>query len=210
MLLLIDNYDSFTYNLVQVLGDLARAASCIATTRSRPTRRGARLHASSIAGALHAQRGRRVDRVSSVRRPARCRSWASASATRRSARCSAARSCARRSRSTASCIGMAHKGQSVFEDVPSPLPGDGCHSLIIGGHAFPKDLEVTAETGHPSWACTTGACPFTACSSIPEHRLGARPQDPGELPQDRRRTSLAAEQEEGGVGERPQGGGERP
>ena len=32
MLLVLDNYDSFTYNLVQYAGELAPIRSCIATT----------------------------------------------------------------------------------------------------------------------------------------------------------------------------------
>ena len=43
--------------------------------------------------------------------------------------------------------GVAHKGQSVFEDVPSPFQATRYHSLIVDRAGFPKDLEVTAETG---------------------------------------------------------------
>ena len=40
-----------------------------------------------------------------------------------------------------------HKGQSVFEDVPSPFHATRYHSLIVDRAGFPNDLEVTAETG---------------------------------------------------------------
>ena len=38
MLLMIDNYDSFTYNLVQYFGELRRMSPSIATMRSRLTK----------------------------------------------------------------------------------------------------------------------------------------------------------------------------
>ena len=43
--------------------------------------------------------------------------------------------------------GVQHKNQSVFEDVPSPFQATRYHSLIVDRKDFPKDLEVTAETG---------------------------------------------------------------
>ena len=48
---------------------------------------------------------------------------------------------------TASCRASQHKNQSVFEDVPSPFQATRYHSLIVDRAGFPKDLEVTAETG---------------------------------------------------------------
>ena len=43
--------------------------------------------------------------------------------------------------------GVVHKGQSVFEDVPSPFQATRYHSLIVDRAGFPAELEVTAETG---------------------------------------------------------------
>jgi anthranilate synthase component II len=43
--------------------------------------------------------------------------------------------------------GVQHRGQGVFEDVPSPFEATRYHSLVVDRTGFPKDLEVTAETG---------------------------------------------------------------
>ena len=43
--------------------------------------------------------------------------------------------------------GVQHKGQSVFEDVPSPFEATRYHSLIVARQGLPNALEVTAETG---------------------------------------------------------------
>ena len=43
--------------------------------------------------------------------------------------------------------GIQHKGQSVFEDVPSPFEATRYHSLIVARAGLPTELEVTAETG---------------------------------------------------------------
>src|SRR5262249_49669013 len=39
-----------------------------------------------------------------------------------------------------------HKGQSVFEDVPSPFSATRYHSLIVERGSLPEDLEITAQT----------------------------------------------------------------
>ena len=40
-----------------------------------------------------------------------------------------------------------HKGQSVFEDVPSPFEATRYHSLIVARDSLPDVLEITAQTG---------------------------------------------------------------
>jgi anthranilate synthase/aminodeoxychorismate synthase-like glutamine amidotransferase len=39
-----------------------------------------------------------------------------------------------------------HAGQSVFEDVPSPFAATRYHSLVVERESLPKDLEITAQT----------------------------------------------------------------
>ena len=98
MLLMIDNYDSFTYNLVQYLGELGEDVK-VARNDEITLDEIERLAPERIVispGPVHAQRGRHLARRSSGASPGASRSSACASATRRSARRSAARSCTRR------------------------------------------------------------------------------------------------------------------
>jgi anthranilate synthase/aminodeoxychorismate synthase-like glutamine amidotransferase len=39
-----------------------------------------------------------------------------------------------------------HSGQSVFEDVPSPFAATRYHSLVVERESLPKELEITAQT----------------------------------------------------------------
>ena len=43
--------------------------------------------------------------------------------------------------------GVTHQGQGVFEDVPSPFEATRYHSLIVAREGLPDALEVTAQTG---------------------------------------------------------------
>ena len=97
MLLMIDNYDSFTYNLVQYLGELGAEVKVVRNDevgideveRMRPE------EDRDLARALLAERGWAYRLLSSSASAARCRSSACASATRRSDRPMAERSCTR-------------------------------------------------------------------------------------------------------------------
>jgi len=39
-----------------------------------------------------------------------------------------------------------HAGQSVFEDVPSPFAATRYHSLVVERESLPRELEITAQT----------------------------------------------------------------
>ena len=149
MLLLIDNYDSFTYNLVHFLGDLG--ARCVVRRNDQitvdealalkpagivlspgpctPNEAGicmalveasARTQVPLFGVCLGHQAIGQVFGGKVVRAPAPMHGKLSA---------------------------VEHKGQSVFEDVPSPFRATRYHSLIVDRSGFPTDLEVTAETG---------------------------------------------------------------
>src|ERR1700730_6348396 len=140
MLLLIDNYDSFTYNLVHFLGDLG--ARCVVHRNDQITvdeamalrpctpneagicmdlvRAAATAQAPLLGVCLGHQAIGQVFGGKVVRAPSPMHGKLS---------------------------GVAHKGQSVFEDVPSPFQATRYHSLIVDRAGFPNELEITAETG---------------------------------------------------------------
>ena len=151
MLLLIDNYDSFTYNLVHFLGDLG--ASCVVHRNDQITvagamalkpdgivlspgpctpneagicmdliREAAKAQVPLLGVCLGHQAIGQVFGGKVVRAPAPMHGKLS---------------------------GIDHQGQSVFEDVPSPFQATRYHSLIVDKAGFPADLEVTAHTSLP-------------------------------------------------------------
>ena len=149
MLLLIDNYDSFTYNLVHFLGDLG--AHCIVKRNDKITveeamalkpdgivlspgpctpneagicmdliRAAAKAQATLFGVCLGHQAIGQVFGGKVIRAPMPMHGKLS---------------------------GIEHKGQGVFEDVPSPFEATRYHSLIVDRATMPKDLEITAQTG---------------------------------------------------------------
>ena len=150
MLLLIDNYDSFTYNLVHFLGDLG--ATCVVHRNDQITveeamalkpagivlspgpctpneagicmdliRAAAKEQVPLLGVCLGHQAIGQVFGGHVVRAPQPMHGKLS---------------------------GVDHKNQSVFEDVPSPFQATRYHSLIVDRKDFPKELDVTAETGY--------------------------------------------------------------
>jgi anthranilate synthase component 2 len=149
VLLLIDNYDSFTYNLVHFLGDLG--ARCVVHRNDQITvdeamalkpagivlspgpctpneagicldlvKAAAKAQMPLLGVCLGHQAIGQVFGGKVVRAPTPMHGKLS---------------------------GIDHKNQSVFEDVPSPFQATRYHSLLVDRAGFPKDLEVTAETG---------------------------------------------------------------
>jgi anthranilate synthase/aminodeoxychorismate synthase-like glutamine amidotransferase len=149
MLLLIDNYDSFTYNLVHFLGDLG--ARCIVHRNDQITVDEAM--ALKAAGIVLSP-GPCTPNEAGI-----CMDLVRAAAT---AQVPVLGVCLGHQaigqafggkvvRAPAPMHGklseVQHRGQSVFEDVPSPFKATRYHSLVVERAGLPVELEVTAETG---------------------------------------------------------------
>jgi anthranilate synthase/aminodeoxychorismate synthase-like glutamine amidotransferase len=148
MLLLIDNYDSFTYNLVHFLGDLG--ARCVVHRNDQisvdealaletagivlspgpctPNEAGicldlikaaARVQVPVLGVCLGHQAIGQAFGGKVVRAPVPMHGKLSE---------------------------VQHKGQSVFEDVPSPFRATRYHSLVVERATLPNELEITANT----------------------------------------------------------------
>jgi len=149
VLLLIDNYDSFTYNLVHFLGDLgahctvkrndqitvdeamALKADAIVLSPGPCTPNEAGICMDLIRAAAKAQvplfgvclGHQAIGQVFGgkvVRAPKPMHGKLS---------------------------GVTHKGQGVFEDVPTPFEATRYHSLIVDRATMPAELEIVAQTG---------------------------------------------------------------
>jgi anthranilate synthase/aminodeoxychorismate synthase-like glutamine amidotransferase len=170
MLLLIDNYDSFTYNLVHFLGDLG--ARCVVHRNDQigvdealalktagivlspgpctPNEAGicldlveaaARAQVPVLGVCLGHQAIGQAFGGKVVRAPAPMHGKLSA---------------------------VRHQGQSVFEDVPSPFHATRYHSLVVERATLPSELEITAETGDIVMGLRHRSLPIHAVQFHPE------------------------------------------
>jgi anthranilate synthase component II len=147
--LVIDNYDSFTYNLVQYLGELGAEVDVVRNDRA----------------AVDELLARRPDRVVVSPGPCTpneagiCLDLVKAAAKAQMpllgvclghqaiGQVFGGKVVRAPTPMHGKLSGIDHKNQSVFEDVPSPFQATRYHSLVVDRAGFPKDLEVTAETG---------------------------------------------------------------
>ena len=148
MILVVDNYDSFTYNLVQYLGELgaevavvrndavsvdevrerAPAGVLISPGPGRPEDAGVSLELIAELGA--------ATPVFGVCLGHQCIAQHFGAAIVRADRLMHGRTSA-----------IQHEGKGVFLDLPSPLTATRYHSLIVARETVPDSLEVTAWTG---------------------------------------------------------------
>jgi anthranilate synthase/aminodeoxychorismate synthase-like glutamine amidotransferase len=147
-LLLIDNYDSFTYNLVHFLGDLG--AGCVVHRNDQISVDDAMaLGASAIVlspgPCTPNEAGICMDLIKA----------AAKAETPLLGVCLGHQAIGqvfggkvvRTTPMHGKLSGIRHRGQGVFEDVPSPFEATRYHSLIVDRAGLPAELEITAETG---------------------------------------------------------------
>lgn len=149
MFVLIDNYDSFTYNLVQYLGDLGADV------------------------AVHRNDRISVDEVLALKPEGVVISPGPSDPDHAGICCDLIRACGDQNvplfgvclghqaigqvyggkvvRAPAPLHGkispVTHQGESVFKGLPTPFDATRYHSLIVERESLPADLEITAETG---------------------------------------------------------------
>ena len=152
MLLMIDNYDSFTWNLVQYLGELGMAiqvhrndaVSVQEIAALRPDR-----IVISPGPCTPAEAGVSVDVIRELGGTTpilgvclghQAIGEAFGARVVRADRVMHGKTSA-----------IAHRGEDLFRNLPAPLTVARYHSLIIDPASLPADLEVTAWTDEPGW-----------------------------------------------------------
>ena len=152
MILVIDNYDSFTFNLVQLLGGLGADVE---------------VHRNDAID-LHAIEAMAPERI--VVSPGPCtpaEAGISVNVIRRFGpeiptlgvclghqaigEAYGGRVVRARRLMHGKVSAVAHRGVGLFEGVPTPVPMTRYHSLVIEPESLPEDLEVVAWTAEEGW-----------------------------------------------------------
>ena len=148
MIAVIDNYDSFTYNLVQYLGELGAEVRVFrndAVTVRRAGGAGSEPHR-HLPGAGHPCRCRHLQATSSAslgrRKPTRARRLPGPPVHRRGVRRAGGARAAPDARQDLADLPLR---RGLFQGVPSPFEATRYHSLIVD-EPLPAELEVTAFT----------------------------------------------------------------
>jgi anthranilate synthase/aminodeoxychorismate synthase-like glutamine amidotransferase len=149
VLLLIDNYDSFTYNLVHFLGDLG--ARCVVHRNDQITvEAGMALEPDGIVlspgPCTPSEAGICMDLVKAAAH-AQVPLLGVCLGHQAIGQAFGGKVVRAPVPMHGKLSGIEHKGQSVFEDVPSPFSATRYHSLVVDLASLPQDLEVTARTG---------------------------------------------------------------
>jgi anthranilate synthase component II len=146
MLLVIDNYDSFTYNLVQYLGELGESPVVKRNDEIAVDdigRMGVTRIVISPGPCTPAEAGISVDAV---------RTWGSSIPTlgvclghQAIGEAYGGKVVRAKTLMHGKTSRVAHDGKGIFEGVPSPLEVMRYHSLVIETSSMPTDLEVVAR-----------------------------------------------------------------
>jgi anthranilate synthase component 2 len=148
-LLLIDNYDSFTYNLVQFLGDLGAETEVVrndAISAEEALRRGADGIILSPGPCAPDQAGicLEVIRLAARRRAPLLGVCLGHQAIGQAFGGKVVRGPAPMHGKVSAIF---HAGNGIFAGLPSPFNATRYHSLIVEAESLPAELEVTARTG---------------------------------------------------------------
>jgi len=147
MLLVIDNYDSFTYNLVQYFGELGADLKVYRNDEIT------------------------IDEIRELAPDKICISPGPCTPAEAGISCDVVRAFGKTIPILGVCLGhqcigqvfggdviradrlmhgktspILHEGQSLFEGLPDPFEATRYHSLIVKRETFPEELEITAET----------------------------------------------------------------
>ena len=172
MILVIDNYDSFTYNLVQYLGELG-AQPFVRRNNEITLERDCRAEARAdrhLAGSRTAGAGRHYPRRHQDVRSDDTAARASASAIRRSAWRSAASVVRAKAPMHGKTSTISHDGKGVFAGIASPLDGRALSLACRGpGRLAGRsgDSRADRRRRHRHGAASPRRSRFTACSSTP-------------------------------------------